>query len=158
MQIKTIFTYFSLIKFMLFLWICTCSVGKLIIEILEMVKKYTIDKKKGPGKSDLPGIRQKSRGGQDLAVFNNLPGGWLGVAGGGVKAWNWLIHKASALRWILSQLYCTVTTTTSSNSSWRVVAIATVLSSLLLAMPPKCPIGHLVKTLSISQFVFGKLA
>ena len=64
---------------MLFLRICRCSVGKLIIEILKMVEKCKINFKKRVQESPTPpGIRQKDRGAGILAVFNNLPRGCPG--------------------------------------------------------------------------------
>ena len=62
-----------------------CSVGKLIIEILKMVKSVKLIKKKGSRKSDPPGIGQKIGGGGRIWQFLII---CLGVARGGVKAWN----------------------------------------------------------------------
>ena len=63
--------------------------GKLMIEVLKWWKSVEFIRVKGPREAWSLGLDQKivGRGGQDLTVLENLPGG-------DGNAWNWLIHKA----------------------------------------------------------------
>ena len=62
---------------MLFLRICRYLMGKLMIEVLKMVKTVKFIRIKGPRDAQPPGIRKIFFWGP---AFENLPEGWQGGA------------------------------------------------------------------------------
>ena len=67
----------------MFLRICRYLIGKLMIEVLKMVKSVQFIKIKGPREVRPLGFDQKNcRGRRDLAIFEDLLEGCLGGGGG----------------------------------------------------------------------------
>ena len=64
--------------------ICRYSMGKLMVEVLNTMKSVKFIKIKGPREAWPLGVETKTfPRGQDLTIFENLPGG-----GGDGNAWN----------------------------------------------------------------------
>ena len=60
--------------------ICRYSMSKLIIEVLKMVKEYKIYQNKGSREASSLGFDQSiCLGGEDVAVYENLPRGMIAL-------------------------------------------------------------------------------